>query len=76
MVAGLMLVWPGQVGERPRDSKGSRFADVEPGADRSEVGIYQIRDGKNARSQTFHADPAGRGALLGTHRDWPGRVRA
>jgi hypothetical protein len=34
--------------------------------------MYQIRDGKNARSQTFHAwDPAGRGALFGTHRDWP-----
>jgi hypothetical protein len=63
--------------ECPGHRKGSRFADVEPGAaDRSEVGIYQIRDGKNARSQTFHADPAGRGALLGTHRDWPGRVRA
>ena len=34
--------------------------DVDPGADRSEVGIYQIRDGKTVRSQTFHADSAQR----------------
>jgi hypothetical protein len=41
------------LGVRPRDSKGSRFADVDPGADRSEVGIYQIRDGKTRGRKPF-----------------------
>ena len=42
-----------QVDERLSDSKGSRFADVDPGADRSEVGIYQIRDGKTRGRKPF-----------------------
>ena len=44
------------VDEFTLDRKGSGLADVEPGADTSEVGIYQIRDGKIMRPQIFHAD--------------------
>ena len=51
---------PNLVGLRlgPRDGKSSRFADVEPGADRSEAGTTKIRDGKIVRSQMFDADSA------------------
>jgi hypothetical protein len=56
-VEGLWLLLV-ELARRACDRKGSGFADVEPGADSFEVGIYQIRDGKAVANLSRRLSPA------------------